>query len=134
MTDPDIIDALIARLHAEIPALQTVEEAWFHKPLEEFSSQLPAVLPYLARDAGAGDAQTLCPRQPLTVTYGLWLVCRRPERQGLRQALRETLFGWQPSERHDPMQYVGGQLNDVKGSLIWWIEYWSVDTHLSRRP
>lgn len=130
MTDPDIIDALIARVTAECPGLATVDEAWFAEPIDHFDSQTPAALIYLAEDGQAGPLETLRPVQRVTLTYGVWLVCHRAEFRGQRHSIRTALMGHEFSEEHEPMAYRGGQTTDIRGTLIWWREFWIVDTWL----
>ncbi len=130
MSDPDVIDDLIQRVRDQCPGMSTVEEAWFADPLDHFDTQAPAALVYLAEDGAQGDAQTTRPVQPLRLTYGIWLVCKRADFRPQRQALRETLMGHCFSPHHNPMQYRGGQTNDIRGELIWWREFWTIDTWL----
>ncbi|UQI42520.1 phage tail terminator protein [Vreelandella venusta] len=130
MADPDIIAALIQRITDECPGLALVDEAWFAEPLDNFDTQTPAVLVYLAKDDAKADSDTLRPVQPLRVTYGLWLVCKRDQFRPQRQALREALMGAMFNEEHNPMQYRGGETNDIRGELIWWREFWTIDTWL----
>lgn len=130
MTDPDIIDDLLARLRDKCPAMATVDEAWFAAPIDDFDAQTPAALAYLAEDTARGDAQTTRPVQEIRLTYGIWLVCKRSEFRGQRQALREALMGHGFSPHHNPMQYRGGQTTDIRGEFIWWREFWTTDTWL----
>lgn len=130
MTDPDVIDALIARIAAECPDLATVDEAWFAEPIDHFDSQTPAALIYLAEDAAAGELETQRPTQRVRLTYGIWLVTKRDGFRAERQAIRECLMGWEPSPEHEPMGYRGGQTTDIRGELIWWREFWTLDTWL----
>ncbi|MED5558302.1 hypothetical protein [Halomonas sp. 15WGF] len=130
MNDPDIIDQLLARVRDQCPGLATVEEAWFAEPIDHFETQTPAALAYLAED-GADDApNTLRPVQPITLTYGLWLVCKRADFKSQRQAIRSALMGYGFSQYHNPMAYRGGQTTDIRGDFIWWREFWTVSTHL----
>lgn len=129
MTDPDIIDDLLARIASQCPGLTTVSEAWFAEPIDNFGAQTPAALPYLAEDS-ANELETICSRQRLRLTYGIWLVCERDDFRTQRQALRTALMGHGFSEHHDPMAYRGGQAADIRGELIWWREFWTVDTWL----
>jgi len=130
MSDPDVIDALIARVGAQCPMLATVDEAWFAEPVDHFDTQAPAALIYLAEDAAAGELETIRPTQRVRLTYGIWLVTKRAGFRAERQALRECLMGWEPSPEHEPMAYRGGQTTDIRGELIWWREFWTLDTWL----
>ncbi|WP_311949244.1 phage tail terminator protein [Halomonas piscis] len=130
MTDIDVIDTLIQRVRDNCPGLAMVDEAWFAEPLDNFDEQTPAALIYLAEDAARADADTLRPVQPVRLTYGLWLVCKRPDFRPQRQALRDTLIGAEMTPEHNPMQYRGGQTTDIRGELIWWREFWTTDTWL----
>lgn len=134
MQDPDVIDELIDRVRDQCPDLATVEEAWFASPIDDFNAQTPAALPYLAEDGASGEIETLRPKQAVTMTYGVWLVCKRAEFRAQRQALREALFGHGFTPTHDPAAYQGGKTVDIRGELIWWREYWDVGTWLSKPP
>lgn len=129
MTDPDVIDDLLARIASECPGLTTVDEAWFAEPIDNFDTQTPAALAYLAEDTAARP-ETIRPTQRITLTYGIWLVCERDDFRAQRQALRTALMGHGFSEHHDPLVYRGGQTTDIRGHLIWWREFWTVDTWL----
>lgn len=130
MSDPDIIAALIQRIATECQGLATVDEAWFAEPIDHFDSQTPAALVYLAEDSAAGGLETIRPVQHITLTYGIWLVCHREAFRTQRHAIRQALMGHGFSEHHNPMAYRGGQTTDIRGSLIWWREFWTVDTWL----
>ncbi|SDF72758.1 hypothetical protein SAMN05216571_101411 [Onishia taeanensis] len=134
MNDPDITQLLIGRIKDQCPGFATVEEAWFAAPIDDFDAATPAVLPYLADDGAAGEVETLRPKQKISMTYGVWLVCKRAEFKAQRQALREALFGYGFSEMHDPIAYRGGETTDIRGDLIWWREFWTVGTWLSKSP
>lgn len=130
MNDPDIIDQLLQRVRDQCPDLVNVDEAWFAEPLDNFDTQTPAALAYLAEDTADNPPETLRPVQPVTLTYGIWLVCKRSDFKNQRQALRDALMGHAFSEDHNPMAYRGGQTSDIRGELIWWREFWTVSTHL----
>ncbi|MES3674604.1 hypothetical protein QC589_01470 [Halomonas elongata] len=130
MTDPDIIDAMLQRVRDQCPGLAIVDEAWFAEPIDNFDTQTPAALIYLAEDGAAGEPETIRPTQRITLSYGIWLVIKRPDFRAQRQALREALMGWEPTAEHEPMAYRGGQTTDIRGELIWWREFWNVDTWL----
>lgn len=130
MTDPDIFSLLLARLRAECTGFAVVDEAWFAAPIDNFDVDTPACLAYLAEDGAAGEAETLRPVQPLTLSYGIWIVTPRDRYRDMRQSVRAALFGWCPSERHNPLAYTGGQTTDIRGEFVWWREFWSIDTHI----
>lgn len=127
MSQPDIQADLISRLQAMCPNLVSVEEAWFMQPLDELAQQTPAAFVYLAEDGASGDIETTCPRQPVTLNYGIWLVCKRTDFLSQRADIRNALFAWVPSEQHNPVAYAGGKA-DLRGAYIWWREHWTVDT------
>lgn len=130
MNDPDVIDDLLTHLRDQCPGMATVDEAWFAEPIDNFELQTPAALAYFAEDVAKGDAQTTRPVQEIRLTYGIWLVCKRADFRAQRQVLREALMGHGFSPQHNPMQYRGGQTNDIRGELIWWREFWTTDTWL----
>ena len=130
MLDPDVTLALIAHIRAQCPDLVTVDEAPFAEPIDHFDAQTPAALVYLAEDAAAAEVDTVRPVQRIGMTYGVWLVCKREDFRAQRHALRAAVFGWVPSEAHEPFAYRGGTMNDIRGDLIWWREFWTVDTWL----
>lgn len=125
----DHIDEIIARLSSECPELQTLEQAWFAEPLEDLDSELPAAMVYLAKEDALEAAQTLRPVQRVRYTYGVWLVSTRHQFKAQRAAISSALFGYQLSADSDPIEYQGGSSRDIKGHLIWWLEFWTYDTH-----
>lgn len=132
MNDPDVQPELIARLAALCPDLMRCEDAWFMEPLDRLHEETPAAFVYLHKDGPAGGAETICPRQRVTMIYGIWLVCPLEMFRAQRQAIRNAVFGWCPSERHEPFVFRGGE-NDLRGEYAWWKDLWSVDTWL-RNP
>lgn len=130
MTEIDIIDPLIVRVKALCPELESVEEAWFHKPLDDYSAQLPMACPYLVGEVATSDAETLRPRQQVRLRYGVWLVARREDFRARKEELYRALFGYQGSEHHDPLQFHSAKVEDIKGSIVWWISYWETDTRM----
>lgn len=130
MNDPDVIDDLLALLRDKCPGMATIDNAPFAEPIDNFDLQTPAALAWFAEDTAKGDAETLRPVQEIRITYGIWLVCKRADFKAQRQALREALMGHGFSPHHNPMQYRGGQMSDIRGELIWWREYWTTDTWL----
>lgn len=127
MHQPDIQPELIARLQAQCPDMVSVQEAWFMEPLDNLGTETPAAFVYLSEDGATGEPQTTCPRQPVTLSYGVWLVCRRADFRPQRDAIRAALFGWVPSDQHSVVGYKGGKA-DIRGEYIWWREFWNVDT------
>lgn len=125
----DHIADIIARIQAQCPDIETVEEAWFAAPLEDLGAELPAAMIYLQKEDPLGPANTLQPKQPTRWTYGVWLVCNRDQFREQRKSISDALFSYQPTEHTNPMEYQGGALQDIKGDLIWWLESWSYDTH-----
>ncbi|WKD26589.1 hypothetical protein NDQ72_10935 [Halomonas sp. KG2] len=134
MNQYDIIDPLIERIQELCPELSSVEEAWFHTPLDDYNGQLPMACPYLVAEAATGDAETLRPRQRVKLRYGVWLVARKDDFRQQKQELYDALFGYQAGPRHDPLQFHSGKVEDIKGSIVWWISYWETDTHMISTP
>ena len=126
--DYDVIEALLAKLAIDCPSAETVDEAWFAAPLDNLDQECPAILAYLAEERPAGSVETLRPVQRVTLVYGIWLVCSRADFRIVRQQVSDSLFGHQFGERYDPTVYMGGKVDDIRGDLIWWREYWSIDT------
>ena len=127
----DIIELLLERIRSACPMAVTVEEAWFAAPLDHFDEQCPAVMAYLAEERAMSDPETIRVRQPVRLIYGVWLVCQRADFRAARQQLKAALMGHVFSEQHDVMFYHGGKIDDIKGDLIWWREFWATDTYLA---
>lgn len=125
----DVIKPLLARLKEQCPQFPVIDHAWFTEPLTSFESQTPAVLVYLDNDSAEPDTGGTCVNQRVTLTYGIWIVCKQPVFPEARAAIREALCGQSFTRHHEAMQYVGGKANDIHGELIWWREYWSISTY-----
>lgn len=144
MQNPDIQADLIARLQAQLQApagdFVTVEPAWQMSTLKDPYSQAPAAYVYLHAEGAAGDAdpQTTCPRQRVSLVYGVYLVVSADDFSARAQDVRQALFGWVPSERHEPMALRSGERinNGAEGIGEPFVQYrqlWSVDTWLMSR-
>ncbi|WP_413614754.1 hypothetical protein MRB56_12665 [Halomonas cupida] len=131
MNDPDITDAIIERLREQCD-FATLDNAWFAEPLERFGEETPACLVYLAEDSASGQAETLRPIQPVTMVYGVWLVCPEEQFKAKRGEIRRALFGHTFGEAFDPMEYQAGKVADIRGRFVWWREFWTVDTRLRK--
>lgn len=130
MNDPDIIDQLLQHVRDQCPGLVTVDEAWFAEPIDHFDAQTPATLIYLAEDGAESGIRKLQPAQQITLSYGIWLVGDRQLFKPQRLAIKDALLGWVPSEQYSAMAYSKGKTEDIRGSLIWWREFWEVQTTL----
>ncbi len=128
MQDYDITAAMIARITEQCPGFRYVDEAWFSKPVDDYSADTPAALVYLAEDAG-NTPNELNGRQGVTTTYGVFIVAPRGDTfRAQRQEVRDALFGWQPPGTTGVMAYRGGEMAEIKGRYVWWREFWSIET------
>jgi|AntDeeMetagen285_2_1112576.scaffolds.fasta_scaffold00458_11 hypothetical protein len=135
MQNPDIQPALIERLRAECgDTFPVIEDAWNAPPAERLYETTPAAYVFLYHEgpAGGSEPETTCPRQRVTMVYAVHLVVPSETFREDAHRIREALFGWCPTEQHEPMATRGGErLNGAIGGL--YVEYrqlWSVDTWL----
>lgn len=128
--DYDLTAALVAHIKATCPGFVYVDEAWFHKPLDDFPQQTPAALVYMADDL-AGQLGGMGARQATQTVYGVFIVSAKGSvLRERRKELREALFGWQPNPAGAVMSFHGGGMEDLQGRYAWWKDFWRIDNML----
>lgn len=138
MQNPDIQPALIERLNAECGDLfAVIDDAWNAPPVERLYETTPAAYVFLYAEGPDRDAdpETICPRQRVTFVYAVHLVVNGEQFRDISHRVREALFGWCPTEQHEPMalragERITGGKSPVGGLYVEYQQRWSVDTWL----
>lgn len=127
-----MIDELIARIKATVPALKAVGTAANFQVAVENN---PAVTPCcfvitLDEQPGPNKLADCVVQQHVNLTVGIILVVRnlkdaRGEAAGvdmetLRKLVKDQVFGWQVSSEFDPFERGGSHLLTFKDGHMWW--------------
>lgn len=138
MQNPDIQAALLDRLRDQCSDLfRIIDDAWNAPPVDRLYETTPAAYVFLhteGPDRGS-EPDTLCPRQRVTFVYAVHVVVNGAQFVEATHRLREALFGWCPTEQHEPMASRGGERvtggqSPIGGLFIEYRQLWSVDTWL----
>ena len=141
MNNPDIQAELLARLQDRLGTeWRAIGNAWDMPELDNLHDDVPAVFVYLHADGadGKADPQTTCPRQRISMVYGVFAVVPGPQFVERMHDIRKALFGWVPSEHHEPMALRSGErvnngTGEITGPFVAYRQLWSVDTWLMSR-
>jgi|GEM_PF-1058183 len=138
MQNPDIQPDLMQRLRDQCgDVFEVIEDAWNAPPAERLHETTPAAYVFLFQEGPDrnSEPETLCPRQRVTFVYAVHLVVSGAQFTGVSQSVRDALFGWCPTEQHEPMASRGGERiyggqSPLGGLYIEYQQRWSVDTWL----
>lgn len=129
-----IVAPIVARLKAQVPALQTVGSTADLASVVEgrVRHALPAAYAHLVRHTAGPNRVAMAVSQNLTVRIGVLLVVaaqgqqRAADAPDLVEALladvRTALLNWQPDADHTPLEAVEGGMVRVAEGTAWWLE------------
>jgi len=122
----------IARLAGQVPALKSVKGAAdFGASAADGVRQLPCafVIP-LSESAGEQQLATMATQQTVRTLFGVIFAAQnlrdaRGEKAlagiiDLRAAVRDALYGWQPSADFAPCEFAGGRMLQLDDQVLWW--------------
>lgn len=125
-----MIDAIIARLDAQVGSLNLVKGAAdFQKAAESNPTATPAAYVLLLKEGGGPTATFSRTEQRVNAEIGIVLVVRNvadakgasagTDMATLRAAVRAALLGWEDGGR-DPMEFAAGDLLAFRDGHMWW--------------
>lgn len=122
-----LITQLDTRLNVELTNFATVAKAWTTEPIENFNSESPACLYYLAGIQSEASPYDTLDYQPGDRTVGVLLVCLIDDFETRWQEINSAIAGWQPAgETYESMEHIGGDLLALYGDLMWWRDTYAV--------
>lgn len=124
------LDALIAHVEAECPALQSVQRAFEMAPVDDLEQETPAAFLFPMQDNAGADGGDNYVVQNVTTDYAIFIVGPFDSLESLRAEIRTALLGWQATQYHQAMTYVSGQAEDIKGDYLWWREVYRTSVHI----
>lgn len=138
-----MIDAVIDRLKASVPAFKLVGEANdFQAAAEKNPNIGPAVFVFSTGDSAEDSKVVGRVRQKVTTTIAVvYAVKNVGNAQGagnsalldtLKQSARAALMGWQPDGTVDPLSFVSGNQLAFRQGWQWWMD--SFKTQLILNP
>jgi len=126
-----MIDATIARLRAEVPALKLVGGAAdFQTAVERNPTVTPAAFVFPLEESPGENQMGNVVIQRVVAGVGIAFVVKnvsdvtgdaaRQDLIELRQAVKERLLGWSPAAGHDPYERGNSGLLAFRDGHMWW--------------
>ena len=121
-----MITDLITHLQTELivtDGYAKVAHAWTTQPNDEISTaDLPAALVFTGRDSS--DESNADNRVDQRTNREVWIytVCNTDDLDDLRQRLFDAALGWQADGSWDALQHERGEVRDISGHRIWWLD------------
>jgi len=103
-----------------LPLFATIGAAWTSKPLQNFSSELPACLYYLDGIDSEPSPYNTAIIQPGDYRVAVLIVGATAEIEELLAELRAALVGFQPEGSWEPFQHESGGVLEINESVVWW--------------
>lgn len=127
-----MIDATIARIKANVPALKLVEgAAGFQSAGESSPKATPACFVFLQGESPTpNQLGDMFVQQKVMCTVGVILVVRNlkdtkgvaagADMEALRKLVKDQVFGWQAAPAYDPFERGNANLLVFKDGHMWW--------------
>lgn len=125
-----MMNELISRIDAQAPSFVGVSQAWTMAPVDDLTTETPLALVYPASDSAGTNTMDIGVVQRITTDWAIFIICPLASLDSLLGELRKALLGWQKEANYDPMTYVGGQAEDIKGDYLWWREVFRSSVHV----
>jgi hypothetical protein len=128
-----MIDEIITQLASLVSAgtIKTAAHAFTSTPtdLNEDADSLPAVYLYPGSDAPLGPDADYCEDLFIAEAVHVLYVCAPSDLTTVKQAVRHSLIGFQPTTQDRPLAFQVGDVvpDGVRGSLIWWRDIFSTE-------
>lgn len=95
-----------------------VSYAWTSNPVEDESTELPAIFVLPASQSSAESEFDNFVRQEMVETVACLVGCKIENYETLRATLRTAVLGW-TFEQYDAFEFESSETLDVKGGYIW---------------
>jgi hypothetical protein len=121
-----MITELIERLQAANAGYCTVVHAWTLDVVDQVADQVPmAIFVPGPVDSELSPARPV--RQRQTISIAVLTICDWRGRYDLLQRLYGALLGYQHSPQHTELQHVKGEVRQIRGELVEWMDMFSAD-------
>ena len=122
-----LITQLDTRLQTELTNFATVAKAWTTEPIENFNSESPACLYYLAGISSEASPYDTQDYQPGDRNVGVLLVCPAADFETRWQEINAAVAGWQPTgDTYETFEHISGETLAIYGDLLWWRDTYAV--------
>ena len=105
---------------ADLDGFKTIGAAWTSKPIQNFSSELPACFYYLDGIDSEPSPYNTAIIQPGDYRVSVLIVGASSEIEELLAELRAALVGFQPEGSWEPFQHESGGVLEINESVVWW--------------
>jgi len=124
-----VADRMVEALIADVPtssAFTTIEHSWSSEPTEIESDTYPALLVWPSNHIMADNEHDLIVSNMVAERYNVLIICDHVDLTDRLAEVRNVLQGWQypDNDEYDLMELLGGEVIQLNGNLIWWMETW----------
>lgn len=128
---------IIAHLKAECPLLvNRVEPAKSLTALsdDEIKTGLPIAFVYATKESGTADGLIGQTTQHLHKLFSVIIAAKNADDssefiEDVRDQIEHALIGYQPDSKHQPIEFVGGEIVNVTSSIVWWKDTYKTSTY-----
>lgn len=121
-----MINELITHLSDELivtDGYKRVAHAWTTQPNDHIeAADLPAALVFLGREPSDESNADNCVMQRSNREVWIYTVCDTSQLDAMRDRLFAAALGWQASPTWDALQHDRGEVRDISGNRIWWLD------------
>lgn len=114
-----MIDTLITYLQANCPSFTAITRAVSSEPIEELSSEAPALFVALGDEEASENELLNAVSQEVTVNVSLIMVCAIANTESLRAEIKTALLNYQISADYTPFTYIGAERLEIRGGYEW---------------
>jgi hypothetical protein len=124
-----VADRMVEALIADVPvqsAFTTIEHSWTSEPTEIESTTYPAILVWPNNHVMAENTHDLIVSNMVAEQYNVLIVCDHADLTDRIAEERAVLHGWQYPDNleYDLMELLGGEIVQLNGNVIWWMDTW----------
>lgn len=119
-----LMSELIVHLLAntETDRFVTIAEAWDSEPIDGIEGDIPMLLVFPGKDEVEGNTIDFFVHHQVGRHMQVYLVTNKSTFEDDRDDLRDAMLGWQRNSVYEPTELVSGDLIQIKGSIVWWLD------------
>ncbi len=112
--------AVINYLVSKGLSFTTIDHAWTMEPVDKLDVPTPMLLVYPGQVGAQPSQFALRVIQDGSEQTVFLIICKSAELKSLEEELRLAFLGYEMSEHHSGMEFVGGAPEGIRGQYIWW--------------
>ena len=130
-----MIPTLLAALRVDVTMaanFKTIEHAWAQEPVDVVTEQLPMCVIWSPNEVmGSNDADGQIVAQMVTRMIHIFCVCDYTVLDARLADIRNVVVAWQKTGFYDVTELVEGELIQINGDIVWWLDTYSTRVQLT---